>query len=344
MRLLGALVVLLALEAHAIDLAGTARVWIGGGLDTNPRRDFTSAGTTTPLDGVLSATGSLSGQLEGEKGRLLGSWDVGGRKFIRLPSEDTLVNSLYGEGALFLGRAFSVGFMGRLRDRRGAERDYTDLGADAFVDFTPDNQVLVRLRGGAHRFVYWPRFPYSFGAPTAGLLARYRFNKRHALQVLGEYEPRRYNGSTNPDPNNPELLATQRTDTAITAGVSYTFRGPFHITGGYTFFTQSSNSFGESVRRHRFNVVAGFKLPFEVTVLATGALQFQTYPDGVFLNPDLIILEDDENLSSVSVKLVRPLGKYFEVDLRYALYTTRLARDDLNYLRQVVQLGVGFRY
>ena len=57
----------------------------------------------------------------------------------------------------------------------------------------------------------------------------------------------------------------------------------------------------------------------ELTFLLNGQLRVSTYPDGISSRRDSE-LEDDENLSSVSLKLVRPIGDHVDVDLRYPFF------------------------
>ena len=79
-------------------------------------------------------------------------------------------------------------------------------------------------------------------------------------------------------------------------------------------------------------------------VLATGALQLTQTPDGVYLSPDLQVVEDDENSSSVTLKIVRPIREHFELDVRYALYVNSLPDAQFFYLRQVISAGVSVSF
>ena len=115
-----------AASTEAADFRGDARVWLGLGIDSNPSRDFTSPGTSTPYDAFGAAIAALSGAVTGERGRLFGGYEFGGRKFFGFPSQDTEVQSATLDGSLNRGRSLVVGIDGRARDRRGAERDYSD--------------------------------------------------------------------------------------------------------------------------------------------------------------------------------------------------------------------------
>lgn len=340
--------VLVALPSFAADVRGNARLWLGGGLDTNARRDFVSSGVGTVPDGFLFALAQLDGQVTfAERLRLVGGYDGAVRKFVRLPSEDTLVQSAFVEGTVALGSLFAIGVTGRARDRRGAERDYTDLQGGALIDFFPNEQADVRLVVSAHRFIFWNRFAYSFYGPDGTLSARYRFNRRHAVSLFGTFNPRTYNADATarpgPEGQEPPQPVTRR-DNFFGGGVSYSYRGPFHLTVGYAYYDQASNSYGETIRRHRISATAGVRLPWKVTALASGTLQLSSFPDGVYLSPDLTVVEDDENSSSVTLKLVRPVHEHVEVDLRYAMYVNVLPLNQFFYMRHVVSLGLAITF
>ena len=339
-----ALVLLLwSAAAQAVELQGSARAWVGSGLDTNPRRDFVAPGGQTPTDVALHALAQLEGALLWQRALLAATYEAGGRKFVLVPSEDTVVQNAAIDAEAWLTRGLGVGARLRGRDRRGAERSYTDLGADALVLLAPDRPLEASGRVGAHRFLFWERFAYSFFGPSFGFQARYRFTRRHAVSTHLDYEPRTYNAEAAPNPGLDGAPAPgTRRDGWLTVGLAYSYRGGWAFTGGYDFLEQSSNSFGESVRWHRLSLSVGVPLFWKLTLLGNAALQLAQYPDGIYLATDLLVL-DDENQSQVSLKLLRPLGDFFELDLRWALYFNALPRNELTYLRTTVTLGLAFR-
>ena len=341
-----------AATAHGFDYGGAARVWLGGGIDSNPRREFLSLRGAAPYDAFGALIVSASGKLEPDWGRLRASYDFGGHKFFLVPTEDTVIQAATVDGSIALGRYFGVGIDVGARDRRGADRDYTDLSTRAYVDFVPDAKVNVNAHFGYHRFLYWARFASSSYGITAGGTANYRFTKRHSINLWADVEPRKYNataclpltdkfGNTYCDPG-PGLA--QRADTFFSVGLGYTYRGPFVVSAQYLYIDSSSNSWGETYQRHRLSANAGVRLPAEFTILATATVQFFLYPQGIYLSTDYNAEEHDENANSLSLKVLRPLGKHFDIDFKYAVYFSRLPRNDSTYLRMVGSLGVGWHW
>lgn len=340
-----AVVICCSATAGAVEFSGRARASIGAGVDTNPRRDFVSPDAGTPTAMVMQGVLNLSGFMQGERGTLGAAYDIGGRKFIGVLTEDTVIQSLQVDGTLWLGRSFGLGFIGRARDRRGANREYTDLSAEANIQFTPDPQLEFRLWGNAHRFIFWSGFQVSFWAPEGGVLARYRFNKRHSVMVNGNYSHRTFN-STAYDPDmEPGETPKTRVDNFVLVGAMYSYRGPVVFSLGYGFFDSTSNSRGWSLRQHRVTLVFGAPLFWSIMVMLDVNLRFNEYPDGLYINPDILTLDESgENLSSGVVKLVRPFGDHFEIEARYGFYYGRLPKNDFVYLRHVATLHFGVHF
>jgi hypothetical protein len=331
--------------ASAAELSASARLSAGTGVDSNARRDYDQVPGGTQADGFVFATGGGRLQLTGDKARVWGDYELGVRKFFQLSSEDVLVQTLAAEGSLLLGPTWALGLDGRGKDRRGGDRDYTDLGAFSFLELAASRALDLRAAAGARRFIYRPVFADSFTAAEFTVQAQYRFDRKHSIGLFGEFGLRSYNGAARADPRGPpDTSVSQRQDTAFLAGVSYSYRGPVALTLGYSFGGVSSNSFGETVFRHRISVAAGVRLPWDVTLLAQGAIQLANYPDGTYQSPDLILIEDD-NQSLVSLKILRPLTSHLDVDLRFALYHANVPQTDmtLTYLRQVAWIGITWR-
>lgn len=342
-RALSLLAVLCAVAAPAADFGAHGRVWTGPGFDSNSRRDYVSEGVATQPDGFLFALGQLDAvAVFFDRWRFAGAYDVAARKFFLGPSEDTVVQSAQLESTVALGKYFQVGLAGRLRDRRGAERDYTDLVGGGIVDFLPDAALDVRLAVSAHRFLFYNRFAYSFWGPDSVVNVRYRFNRRHSASFFFNWSPRTYNAQATPypGPEGTEEVTVRRQDTVLGAGLTYMYRGPFQFSVSYAYIGQNSNSYGETILRHRIGVMGGFRLPWQLMVLASATLQLSSFPDGVFLSPDLTVVEDEENSSSVTMKLVRPVTSWLDVDVRYALYVNVLPGNAFLYLRHVASIGL----
>lgn len=324
--------------ASAQSLSGAMRLTMTGGYDSNPTQDFLQVGTAP--DAVVSAIAQLQGQAETRGARASAEYEAAGRKFLTLLGEDTLAQTARVHGAWAVARVIEVGIDARGKDRRGGERQYTDLAAQAFVAFRPDARLDVRVHVGAQRFVYWSAFEYSYAAPEAGATVLYRFNRHHALTAFGELSPRLYNAVA----NRPGGSSTDpRRDTALLVGAGYSLRGPVSLTVSYSYLEDDSNSFGETVQRHRLSVALGFRAPWELVVTLTAAAQLSSYPDGVFLSAQYQLAEDNENANGLALRVAKPLGEHWDLQVDGGLYYAQFPGNQLTYLRGLLTIGATFR-
>ncbi|WP_095979585.1 hypothetical protein [Melittangium boletus] len=346
-RLLSALLVLVGAHAggaHAADVEGRLRVTGRMLMDGNAPRDFTQGNRLADTsDLVFGLLASAEGRYTAERWQLVGRYDGGGRAYLSFTQENTWVQSVALEGSHALGPTLGVGVEGRVKDRRGGTRAYSDLAASAFTEYAPDARLALRLRAGAHRFLYRPDYSASFGGLEAGALVRYRIDRRHALSLSGEYGARRYPFAARLAPDAPPRLTDRRRDGALLASVGYTYKGPLSLGLGYSYVETRSNSFGESMQRHRLSATAGVRLPAKLMLLGQGALGINLYPDRIYLSPEIALLEDDEAQNMLSLRLVRPMSEHVDLELSYAAYGTRLPQNNLYYSRQVGGVGLTWR-
>jgi hypothetical protein len=323
------------------DASGAARFQLSTGLDTNPGRDFGDAATP---DAVASLAGQLQGQLRQDAILLEGSYELGGRAFASSQDADLWVQAARASASWAPWTALTFGVEGRAKDRHAGSRGrgYADLFGGPFVAVFPTPALSFELHADAHRFLYRDAFAYSFGAGELSLLARYQPTRRHGVSLSLLATDERY-ASPAVSPGGDDL-GFRRGDTRLGAAVEYRYRGPFALAVGYGFQSVASNSFGEAQRSHRLTASLGLRLPERLMLFLEGALQLTQYPDGVYLSPQILLLEDDENLSSASARLVRPVNAHLDLELRYGLYQTTLPQNGLHYLRQLATAGATLRF
>jgi len=326
--------------AAAAEPAGSLRASASLGGDSNPRRVYGPGEPDVVASVLLDAAGKLSaGPVD-----LSAGYAAAGRKFFALFSEDTLAQGAEAELSVRPLGSVQLAVNGRVKDRRGGSRRYSDLQSAAALRWRAVPELEVELHGGAHRFIDWAVFEYSYSSPEAGARVRFRFDRHHALSVGGDLGHRKYNAlaqmeTTQPDP--PEII---REDGVLSAAASYSYRGPFQLSVSYQYFDAASNSYGETLSFHRVELTLGAPLPWELLVFAQLALQLGRYPDGVFLSPNLPPLrEDDERHNSLVFKLARPLGERLDLELRYGVWVNVLSKNELFYFRQAGSIGLTFR-
>jgi hypothetical protein len=322
------------------EWSGRGRLTLGTGLDTNPARQY---GAISDPTWALVAFLSGEGEWRHETLHAEGAYQLAARAFPTAIGLSTLVQTLQARFAWDALDLLSVGATGRARDRRGSNRDYTDLAGSAWVSRHPARRVELTVEALAERFAYWPNSAYSFGAPELSLAFQWGITAQHWLFASGEIGWRRY-----PAPaigtDGSLLLGVPRQDLFVSGGAGYRFRGPFVIGADYRYSALLSNSFGQTLLRHQISVSAGVALPWHLFALVQASLLFTQFPDGVYLAPEVLLADDEENLNSVSVKVSRVLTPWLEVELRYSLYQGVLPTNGLRYLRHTASLGATFRW
>jgi len=332
---------LAAAPAHA-QWAASGRATLLAGADTNAPRDYDAS--SAGQDAAASLV--VDGQAQYARGalRAFGDFSLGGRGFLRYGTENVFVTAGTAEVELRALDAVSVSLQGSGKDRRGGQRDYTDGVGQAWLTWAPDRRLQVRLRGGVHGFHYRPNVDYGFTAVEWGGTLSWRFDARHRLLGTLDTGSRTYPSRARDETRTAPEGAPRRTDGVLSASAAYEFRGPVRFRADYAWTEQRSNSFGETNLRQRLSAQVGVRLPWEVTAVASGALQWTRFPDGIFLSSDILLVNDEENANSVSLRLARPVSDAVDVELRYALFQYQLPANALSYQRQVAFLGISARW
>ncbi|RME05202.1 MAG: hypothetical protein D6812_03560 [Deltaproteobacteria bacterium] len=126
---------------------------------------------------------------------------------------------------------------------------------------------------------------------------------------------------------------------------------------GYTFQRDGSNSYRGDFVNHRIQVNFSKRIFAGFTFLALGKFQFKVYDDPAVVMRTIAIDGDteeptevlqrfenqNENLSSLEVKLVHPVGKDLSLDLKYGFFFL-LQEGENTYLRNIVGIGLRKRF
>ncbi len=337
-------VLLLAGAARAADdEEGPVRARLSAGpvWDSNATRVPEDQGAVA--DGALQLVGGLDGVFRAGDHGLGLELDAGGKLFLEQRGQDQVVVRGGATDALRVGeRLVLVGELSaKDKTLRSGDRDYTDLGASAGADLGPFAGVRPRLRAGFRRFVYKPDDRFTSHGPYASAALVAAPFRRHQAIVGYELAYRTYPDGSAFDEAGARLGT--RHDLLQTGHVGWSYRSRVMLSGGYALTVDDANGVGFSTERHRVHALVGTKLPLEVLVAAQGSFQLLRFPDGFLVSPELLLVEDDENLSSVGVKLSRPLSDEVSLELRWQVYASTFARTDLRFVRQVGGLGVSLR-
>ena len=324
-------------------------------------------------DGLMRVVvDSAAGLRFGSRHALRGHYVLGAKRFFRETTEDLLVQEIGLASGHQVADTFNLGLDATYKGSRirSGLRDYDVLTGGLRGTVRLGEGLTSSLQARLTRFFFAVEPRFDYWGPRATLSVDYRPIRRLSLAARGGFTTRFYdgpalveaifvgndNGTVPPDGSfrltfcdNPAeerqrgyacSPAGLRRDYEVTASISISYRGPFLLSGQYLLRLQRSNSDFENIDRHRFELLATFRLPLDLTVNIIGALQFN---QGVSITDQKFLADADENQNSVNVGLQRPLGDLVYLEARYALFTNQFTAAAVTFFRHTVYLGLGYR-
>ncbi len=261
-----------------------------------------------------------------------------------------------GDRPVSLGFGLTAADSQAIADTVGA-RTFVNLGGDLLLQLRDTDDRRLTLAVGGRHFEYKPDEEYDWDGPTAN--ARLDVTLYHSddrtrsleLATLLAFEARMYGsaalGKCAPGQPPDCVVATEisRADRYQRAGIELTYVGRQVLSLGYDVSVVDSNSYGQSLVRHRVTASATTSLPHKLYFTAIAILQIDDYLDGLVLQQDLqhtsFTSLDDENRSSIQLRLARALTPAWSIEVRAAAWRN-IAGDtmDLAFHRELVSLGV----
>jgi hypothetical protein len=342
----------------------------GAEADTNVERVETGPGMA---DRITAPVGRAGGRID-HKGRLLGgSYVVGASALARMVASSRMRTGpenvmLYAGEIRWLheipSRPVAVGFhlLGAntlaLTDDRGA-RTFRNLGGDALAMLGTGDDRRVTLAVGARDFVYKPDHAFDWRGPVASarldLPLWHGAGKTRSLELAATlaFEARTYEGVARinvcPPDASPNIECSKETslvrrDRYQRAGVELGWTGEVVATTGYQLTVIDSNSHGQSLLRHRIMASATAELIDKLFGSATATLQIDQYLDGLLVETAVEDQEftslEDENRSSLQVRLARELSTAWSLEARAAVWRNLGSAVAASFRRELIYAGV----
>jgi hypothetical protein len=251
---------------------------------------------------------------------------------------------------IHLTAADSFGMLGV----RGA-RTFRNLGGDALLVIGRDDERRLTLGIGGRDFSYKPDHAFNWrGAVASARLETLLWqtaDKTESLELATafNFEARRYGSdavtSCTPDQAPSDVCTMNamvpRDDRYQRAGADLRWTGSVIATGGYQLTVIDSNSYSQSLIRHRLVAAVTIEVFRKLLGTVTGALELDSYPDGIpianALQHEFTNL-DDENRSSLQLLLSRELTSAWSLELRGAIWRD-FANAGMSYRRELVYAG-----
>jgi hypothetical protein len=367
-RALVVAVVLVPLAARADSWTVTGEA--GAELDTNVQRVETGPGTTaTPVEsGVLRFGVRAEGRGKAQDGtyvtavsdltRVVSDGDVSVENVTLLAGDLKWTHAL-GDRPVALGFGLVAADALPLSDPIGA-RTFSNIGADALLAAHDGDNKRILLAIGGRSFEYKPDHTFDWTGPTASARLDYvpwqSPGGVHSLELAltAGAELRAYDSvafadgcapGAAPDPTcSSPTPSLERRDRFSRIGIEGTWVGKQVVSAGYQLIVIDSNSYGQSLVRHRATASVTTALPGGLFGTALAILQIDRYLDGLIVGDinqrDFTNIQDD-NVSSLQMRIAKKLSSEWSFEARGAVWRNIASSGmGLSYARELVSIGV----
>jgi hypothetical protein len=241
-------------------------------------------------------------------------------------------------------------------------RTFRNLGADALLVLRSGDVRSLTLGFGVRDFVYKPTPDHQFDWRGPSANARLEMilwqpaSKTRSLELVTTlgFEARAFdavaliNDCPPNAPADPACSATtdlQRVDRYSRAGVELTWVGKQVAAIGYQLALIDSNSFGQSLARHRISASATVPAGKRVFLSLLVSVQLDQYLDGLIVRRDLQSQQftniEDENRSSLQLRAARKLGGEWAIEGRAAIWRNLATTVmELDFHRELLYVGL----
>jgi hypothetical protein len=367
-----------ALPVGAVGLLAAARIagadpWTltmesGAEADSNVERVETGSGLMTAR---IAAPVGRAGARIGHKDRVLGgayALDLSGLARMVASSEAKPENvMLYTGDARWLraidSRPIAAGIAVTAADALAitggvGARTFRNLGADALLALGGGEDRNLTLAVGGRDFSYKPSHAFDWRGAVANarldIVLWQTSGKIKTLELLTAlgFEQRTYASTALTDVCRPDAPPSSqctapttltRRDRYQRASLELNWTGDIVATAGYQLTVIDSNSYGQSLVRHRITSSVTAELADKLFGTATATLQIDQYPDGVLVETDIQRQEftnlEDENRSSLQVLIARKLSASWSLEARGAVWRDFGNTGTASFRRELVYGG-----
>lgn len=226
------------------------------------------------------------------------------------------------------------------RTERISRRDYNLGGAGGGVEV---RMGRFGLRGGAA----WRYFAFKPNAESSSAnaegLAQLRWSILDELHATAGYTLARRGFETDRYRREGDevtvLEGDPRRDTFHVGSAGVAYSGVVVAEARYVYALNASNSYGQELTRHSFDVTLTAPLFWRLFASVHVELQRTTYQDPVLIDANFLVDEDNRNAAVASI--ARAIGDYFEIEARYSIYLQEFGVGS-DYRRQTLMLAAGF--
>ncbi|MCB9642039.1 MAG: hypothetical protein H6728_03110 [Myxococcales bacterium] len=302
-------------------------------------------------------------------------YGIGGKVFFQYRDESALAQKVETQYYYRIHRRLLLGVTAQGADNRrlNQSREYSFASAQAVLMWFAPQGWLLSARAGYNGFAFrhLEAFPeiqldgfsdiapmgvplkisdgnrFTYHGDIYHVSVRKQFHRIFRAQISYDFARLFYRFRFDPPvdaDSQPIAYTLPRTDYSHQVGLTMRFLYVVLVELSYFFDYLDSPSYGESFLGHRINLLTALELPWQITLVLQAQLLFRFFRNGLTLNNLLQQADNDANLTTVTVRLSRPIAGPLHLDLRYSFYTNRFSAGGLQYLRNLFMAGVSLRF
>ena len=238
-------------------------------------------------------------------------------------------------------------------------RSFSQLAGEGMLSMRSEGGSVIGLSAGEKTFTYKPDADFNWQGPSlAAHFASQLWESPDTTRTLDlsmdyRLEARAYNsfsqinGCAPGATVLPSCIVTtndQRNDLHHAVGALLTFTGAHVVSLGYELTVNTSSSFGQSLIRHRIVAAGTTELPGSLYATLTLTAQLDQYLDSLLVEPELqsstFVTLDDENRSSVQLRVARHLTPTIGIELRASYWRNLNVERDGDFSRALVSAAL----
>jgi hypothetical protein len=365
-------------RARAGDLDTNLSFELGSEVDSNPHREPAEAKSSAKVPAAVGRGGircslgwrpaprrvfSLLAVAAAKKFQSLDGSSDAAQEDVAVVAVDGRVDQGFADRPLAIGARLSYyDAFERTTGNGEADHDFRTGDVSGVLTMRGDNGHRAALTLGLRGFEYKPDARYDFAGEHAQLAWHKRFTTRGgeledgASWDLGAeygFARRVYDDVARVDQCAPGAALdagcigssrTTRVDLVHTAAIELSYAGERLYGVRYELQAVLSNSFGQSLVRHRLELTLTTDTWWRVAVTAKAVIQVNQFLDPLLLSRDIGLLTiEDENRNYLSVHAQRELGRGLSIEGRLTLAINEFATEELRYRRYTGYVGLVYR-
>jgi len=347
----------------------TVTMETGAEADTNVERVETVAGAMT--ERIAAPVGRVGARFEHKGQALGGTYALGASALARLVASGQARSEnvmLYAGEARWLhpieSRPVAAGLSITAADALAitggtGARTFLNLGADGLLVLGNGEDRSLTLAFGGRDFSYKPSHAFDWQGMAANarlyVVLWQTSGKTRTLELTTTFgfEERTYASNAlsdvcqpgaSPDPRCYDGTSLTRRDRYQRASFELDWVGAIAATVGYQLTVIDSNSYGQSLVRHRIMTSGTVELADKLFGTATATLQIDQYPDGVLFEKNIQHQEftnlEDENRSSLQLRIARALSAAWSLEARGVVWRDFGNTGEASFRRELIYAGV----